>query len=301
MFSGLSFSGLGAFPLTPMNEQGIDERAFIALIEALVAAEVDSIGVLGSTGNYAYLSPAERARVVQLAVQHAGPIPVMVGVSALRTRSVLELADEAQQLGARALLLAPISYQKLFADEVFALYQRVTAAVSVPLCVYDNPGTTHFEFSDELHAEIAKLPHVASIKIPGVPLDVDAAQQRVERLRRLLPAGVTIGVSGDGFAATGLLAGCDGWYSVLGGLFPQTALAITRAALQGDPQVALRRSAQLQPIWQLFAQHGSLRVIATAAELAGRVAAPCLPHPLMTLQGASRQRLAACLAELNLA
>jgi 4-hydroxy-tetrahydrodipicolinate synthase len=294
------FSGLSAFPLTPMNESDIDEAAFVRLIECLATAGVDAIGVLGSTGNYAYLSPSERARIVQLAVQHAGSIPVMVGISALRTRSVLELAEEAQQLGARALLLAPMSYQKLCADEVFALYQRVTAAVSVPLCVYDNPGTTHFEFSDELHAEIAKLPQVASIKIPGVPQDAHAAQQRVERLRSLLPADVTIGVSGDSFAATGLLAGCDGWYSVMGGLFPQTALAITRAARQGKPQEALRWSAQLQPIWQLFAQHGSLRVIATAAELTGRVAVPCLPHPLMTLQGESRQRLVVLLDELNL-
>lgn len=47
------FSGLSAFPLTPMNEDGIDEAAFARLIERLVAADVDSIGALGSTGCYA--------------------------------------------------------------------------------------------------------------------------------------------------------------------------------------------------------------------------------------------------------
>ena len=74
------FSGLSAFPLTPMNERGLDEAAFVRLIGRLVTANVDSIGVLGSTGNYAYLTMAERARVVRLAVEHAGNVPVVVGV-----------------------------------------------------------------------------------------------------------------------------------------------------------------------------------------------------------------------------
>lgn len=84
-------TGLSAFPLTPMNETAIDEAAFVRLIERLVAAGVDSIGALGSTGNYAYLSLEERARVARLAVAHAGNVPVIVGISALRTRDVLTL------------------------------------------------------------------------------------------------------------------------------------------------------------------------------------------------------------------
>ncbi len=47
---------LGAFPLTPMNEQGVDENAFTRLVQQLVTAKVDSIGALGSTGSYVYLS-----------------------------------------------------------------------------------------------------------------------------------------------------------------------------------------------------------------------------------------------------
>ncbi|MGF7001169.1 dihydrodipicolinate synthase/N-acetylneuraminate lyase [Paraburkholderia sp. GAS32] len=86
--------------------------------------------------------------------------------------------------------------------------------ISVPLCVYDNPGTTHFEFTDELHGRIASLPNVASIKIPGVPSDLGEAVARVNRLRALIPSNVSIGVSGDAFGATGLNAGCDAWYSV---------------------------------------------------------------------------------------
>ena len=117
-------------------------------------------------------------------------------------------------------------------------------------------------FSDALHGRIARLPHVASIKIPGVPEDAAEAVARVARLRAEVPAHVTIGVSGDGFAARGLNAGCEAWSSVIGGLFPETALAITRAAQSGDNAEAMRLSQRLQPLWRLFGEHGSLRVVA---------------------------------------
>ena len=57
------FTGLSAFPLTPLRAGEVDESAFTALMQRLVAARVDSICVLGSTGNYAYLEPATRRRV----------------------------------------------------------------------------------------------------------------------------------------------------------------------------------------------------------------------------------------------
>ncbi|WP_024777138.1 dihydrodipicolinate synthase family protein [Pseudomonas corrugata] len=295
------FTGLSAFPLTPMNEQGVDEGAFARLVEQLVAAKVDSIGALGSTGSYAYLSRIERSRVTQLAVEAAGNIPVMVSIGSLRTRDVLLLAEDAQKAGVKALLLPPVSYQKLSAEDVFSLYETVTANISVPLCVYDNPGTTHFEFTDELHGRIARLPNVHSIKIPGVPEAPDQAKARVDRLRALIPEHVTIGVSGDAFAATGLNAGCEVWYSVIGGLFPKTALAITRAALSGNAEEATRLSESLKPLWALFTQFGgSFRVVATAAELRGFTHSPSLPLPLRTISGAGRQQIAAVIDELEL-
>lgn len=290
------FSGLSAFPLTPVKHGEVDEVTFLRLIERLVDAGVDSIGALGSTGNYAYLYREERARIAQLAVKHAGDVPVIIGISALSTREVLALAEDAQEAGASAVLLAPMSYQKLSEDEVFGLYEAVTRKLSVPLCIYDNPGTTHFEFNDELHGRIAQLPNVGSIKIPGVPAEPDAARERVERLRKLIPSHVTIGVSGDPLAATGLNAGCDAWYSVIGGLFPETAMDITRAAQHGNTQEALRLSESLEPLWAQFRQHGgSLRVVATAAELMGLATHPCLPLPLKALEGADRQKLAGLL------
>jgi 4-hydroxy-tetrahydrodipicolinate synthase len=173
------FTGLSAFPLTPLTDDGIDEAAYARLIRRLVDAGVDSIGALGSTGSYAYLSREERARAAIVAVENAGDVPVIVGVGALRTRDVLRHVEDAQNAGASAVLLAPMTYQPLTDDEVFGLYRDVSANLSVPLVVYDNPGTTHFHFADDLHARIAQLSSVASIKIPPVSSDVDDARARI--------------------------------------------------------------------------------------------------------------------------
>lgn len=279
------FNGLSAFPLTPMNEAGIDETAFKKIMARLVKANVNSLGVLGSTGSYAYLTRAERKRVLEVAIDSAGSIPVIAGIGALRTRHILELAEDAQKAGASAVLLAPVSYQKLTDEEVFTLYREVSSHLSVPMCVYDNPGTTHFTFSDELHARIAQLPNVASIKIPGVPADPELARARVDKLKSLIPADVSVGVSGDAFAALGMNAGCDLWYSVIGGIFPEVCQQIIRLSESEDPALAIEQSEKLQPLWALFSQYGSLRVVASIAHKIGLTDETNLPEPLLSLKG----------------
>lgn len=296
----MNFTGMSAFPLTPIYQERIDEEAFITSIARLVDAGVDSIGALGSTGCYTYLSRAERKRIIELSVAHCADIPVIAGVSGQRSRDVLEFTEDVQQAGVAAVLLSPTSYQALSRDEVFKLYQSVSANLSVPLCIYDNPGTTHFTFTDELYAELAQLPNVKSIKIPGVPSDIHTAKARIKHLKSLLPAHISLGVSGDAFGATGLNAGCDLWYSAIAGTFPKDMVAITRAAQTQNVAQANKLSTALQPLWAIFSKYGSLRVIAACAELEGLVKGACLPHPLLSIQGEDRKLLGEFLSNNHL-
>ncbi|MGG7655459.1 dihydrodipicolinate synthase family protein [Kocuria rosea] len=294
------FTGLSAFPLTPLANDAVDESAFVGLIRRLSAARVDSITALGSTGSYAYLSTEERQHVARLAVEHAGDVPVFVGIGALRTSQVLTHLEHAQQAGASAVLLAPMSYQPLTDADVVGLFDTVTAHSSVPVIVYDNPGTTHFTFTTELYGRIAALPGIASIKIPGVPADPQQAQARVREIRAVVPAHVTIGVSGDAAAAAGLNAGCDAWYSVIGGTLPGPARYITRAALDGRADESAAASELLVPLWELFAEFGSLRVVAAIAEHLELAPRACLPLPIRGLAEKQRARVARIVDDLGL-
>ncbi|WP_193105761.1 dihydrodipicolinate synthase family protein [Brachybacterium sp. FME24] len=294
------FTGLSAFPLTPLRDDQVDLAAYTRLIDRLVAADVDSIGALGSTGSYAYLDRSERRAVSAATIEHSGDVPVIVGISALRTSQVRALAADAQEVGTDAVLLAPVSYQALTEDDVAGLYEDVTAELSVPLVLYDNPGTTHFTFSLDLYAHIAQLPHVEAIKIPPISGSVAEVRERIQAIRAVIPEQVHLGISGDGAGATGLLAGCDAWFSVLGGTVPGAAATIARLAAAGD-DAALTESARLAPLWDLFAEHGSLRVTATIAEHLGLVTAPCLPRPLRGLDGEDRKRVIDAIEALVLA
>ncbi|WAT01676.1 dihydrodipicolinate synthase family protein [Rouxiella chamberiensis] len=296
------FTGLSAFPLTPFSAGSPDEKGFLKILRRLTEAKVDSLGVLGSTGSYAYMTREQRGRIARVAVENAANIPVMVCVGAVSTDEVLRLADDAQQAGASALLLPPVSYQALNDDEVYGLFETVARRASVPLCVYDNPGTTHFTFSDALHGKIASLPGVHSIKIPGVSADAEAAAVRVRNLRDRLPAHVTLGISGDSSAASGLIAGCEVWYSVCGGLFPAVAKKMTEAAAAGDHAAVRQQSERLMPLWALFGQHGgSFRVISAAAGLLGLTDYDCLPRPLLPLRADQLADVKRVISSLELA
>lgn len=296
------FTGLSGFPLTPLADDRVDEASFVMLVSRLAEAGVDSITAVGSTGSYAYLSMDERARVARLAVENAGGTPVFVGVGALRTSHVLAHVKNAESAGAAGVLLAPMSYQDLNDEDVFQLFRTVTEHTSLPVIVYDNPDTTHFHFSVDLYGRIAALPGIASIKIPGVPVRPEEARAHIAAIRRVVPDHVTIGVSGDIFGGAGLVAGCDAWYSVIGGTLPRPALTITRAVLGGDPLAAMTESARLAPLWALFAElGGSYRVVAAIAELLRLAPHRCLPLPIQGLTDAERVRVAEVVRDLDLA
>ena len=292
-------TGLSAFPITPADAEGrVDPGALRALLARLVSSGVDSIGLLGSTGTYAYLSRAERRRALETARDAtAGRVPLLVGVGALRTDEAVRLAQDAQGAGAAAGLLAPVSYTPLTDDEVFEHFATVARESGLPLCIYDNPGTTHFRFGPDLVGRLARVPGIVAVKSPAPEPEGVAAH--LAALRAAVPEGFPLGYSGDWNAAEALIAGGDAWYSVVAGLFPEAGLAILRAVRAGDAAEARRLDARLRPLWDLFRAFSSLRVVYACADLMGLChAAP--PRPILPLPEAARQRVADTLRALDL-
>ncbi|MFW7340925.1 dihydrodipicolinate synthase family protein [Pollutimonas sp. H1-120] len=288
--------GLSAFPITPADKHGIvDTETLGMLVARLRDAEVDSICVLGSTGTYAYLSRRERRRGIQAALSHAGRTPVMAGIGALRSDEVLALGKDAQEAGAAAVLLAPVSYTPLSDDEVFGLFETVAAQIDIPICIYNNPGTTHFAFSPELIGRLSALPGVIGAKNP-VPDPENIAQQHAA-LKALVPTDFSLGYSGDWNAAEALLAGGEAWYSVAAGLFPEPCLAIVRAAQAGQADRARSLNAAMEPLWSLFRRFTSLRVMYAAANSLGVTQAEP-PLPIRPLSGPDHVLVQAVVEEL---
>ncbi|MGO6999328.1 dihydrodipicolinate synthase family protein [Rhizobium leguminosarum] len=282
------FHGLSAFPPTPANREGrVDTEALGRLLERLCDAGVASIGLLGSTGIYAFLTREERRRAVEAAVECVrGRIPLIVGVGALRTDHARSLARDAEAAGADALLLAPVSYTPLTQDEAYEHFLAVTEAANLPLCIYNNPGTTHFTFGRDLLQRLSDIETIRAVKMP-LPAGGDFAGE-LAALRE--KTRFAIGYSGDWGAAEALLSGADAWYSVIGGLLPRVALALTKAAIAGKGGEAHRLDGLLEPLWKTFKAFGSLRVVYTLVDLLSLAGAE-LPRPLLPLGPMDRQRV----------
>ncbi len=295
-----SFHGLSAFPITPADVSGrVDTAALEGLLTRLVDAKVHSIGLLGSTGSYPYLSRIERRRTIEAAVVHiAGRVPVLAGIGALRTDEAVSLAQDARAAGAATGLLAPVSYTPLLDDEVFTHFEAVAREGGLPLVVYNNPGTTHFTFTTSLLGRLSRVPGIVAVKNPA-PV-AEAVPAHLQALRAATAPGFSLGYSVDAHAAEALLAGGAAWYSVAGGLFPQPCMALVAAAQAGDAAEARRLNAGLAPLWDLFREHTSLRVMYAAANLLGLCRA-VPPRPILPLPEAAQRRVDEVVRQLQLA
>lgn len=291
---------LSAFPLTPLTNNTVDITAYKGLLARLTNAKVDSIGILGSTGCYPYLDRAEKRTVIQTTIDNANGIPVMVGIGSLNAYDVLKNAEDAQTLGASSVMLAPVSYHKLTEDDVFSLFEMVSQAVSIPICVYDNHNTTHFTFTDELYARIAELSNVDSFKIPAIAKDLEKSKERINAIKAKVPKHIKIGVSADSSATWGIAAGADMWFSATGGLFPTVIQSIIQNIIKGNLETAIQQSEALEPIWAIIAKyHGSVRCMAAMAEILGLVQTPCLPSPIQPMDEKNKAKLQELMQSLN--
>jgi 4-hydroxy-tetrahydrodipicolinate synthase len=164
----------------------------------------------------------------------------------------------------------------------------------LPLCIYDNPSTTHFKFSPELVGRLGRVANIVGVKT-SAPEPPNVAGH-LRELRAAVPETFSVGYSADWNSVEALIAGADAWYSVVAGLYPDVCMAIVRAARGGEPAEARRLNTQLQPLWDVFKNFSSIRVMYAIAALQGHRAEPLLP-----LADAARRAVADALRAANLA
>jgi 4-hydroxy-tetrahydrodipicolinate synthase len=180
---------------------------------------------------------------------------------------------------------------------VFQHFVAIARESGLPLCIYDNPGTTHFTFTPALIGRLSRVSGVVAVKSPAPAAPAIAGHHKA--LREAALDGFSLGYSADWHAAESLLAGGDAWYSVAGGVFPNVCLRLVRAAQSGDSEETRRIDGMLQPLWALFKEFSSLRVV-YAALSALDICHAEPPRPILPLPEQAQRRVAEVLKHLNL-
>jgi 4-hydroxy-tetrahydrodipicolinate synthase len=286
MNSNVPFRGIIAYPTTPFTaDNTVDLLTYRHLVERLVVSGSHGIAPLGSTGVLPYLTDEERDAVTEATLQQvAGRLPVLVGVSHLTTAGVVRHARFAEQAGAAAVMVIPMSYWKLTDDEIFQHFDRVASAISVPIMAYNNPATGGLDMSPALLKRLLEIPNVTMIK------ESSGDVQRMQALRQLLGEDVAFYNGSNPLALAAFAAGATGWCTAAPNLIPELNLGLYEAVQRQDLAEARQLFYQQFELLQFIVAKGLPRTIKAGLELLGQEAGG-LRAPLLPLNEAEQQQL----------
>ncbi|OMG72050.1 dihydrodipicolinate synthase family protein [Burkholderia ubonensis] len=223
--------GIIAYPVTPFSADGdVDLKALDALIGRLVADGVHGIAPLGSTGESAYLSDAEWEAVADTSIRAVRKrVPTVVGISDLTTAGAVRRARFAEQAGADAVMVLPVSYWKLSNDEIVGHYRAIGDAIGIPVMLYNNPATSGVDMSPELIATICRtVDNVTMVK------ESTGDIMRMHRLAQLSDGAIPFYNGSNPMALAALAAGAAGWCTAAPNLNARLPLALLEAVRAGD-------------------------------------------------------------------
>jgi 4-hydroxy-tetrahydrodipicolinate synthase len=220
--------------VTPMREDGaLDLEAFGTLIDWHIAEGTDGIVVVGTTGESPTVDFEEHRLLIDVAIKHAAKrIPIVAGTGANSTKEAIALATHAKKAGADMSLTVVPYYNKPSQEGLYRHFRAIAEAVDLPHILYNVPGRTVADMSNDTVLRLAEIPNIVGIK------DATANMERGSDLLRRRPAGFKV-YSGDD--ATGLplmLLGGDGVISVTANVAPRLMKQMCTAALAGNAQGA---------------------------------------------------------------
>lgn len=240
------FKGSMVALVTPMQPDGyIDKKSLPELIEWHIAEQTDGLVVVGTTGESATLSAAERAEIIALTVkQVAGRIPVIAGTGTNCTATTIKYSQDAAKAGADACLLVTPYYNRPTQKGLIEHYKAVAASTRLPLILYNVPGRTGCDILPETVAELATVNNIIGIK------EATGNLERAAAIRKLCGKTFKLYSGDDATGADFILQGGDGVISVTANVAPRKMRAMCDAALAGDSKGAQSVNAQLMPLHQ---------------------------------------------------
>ena len=222
----VAFKGVFPILITPFDDAGeVDLASFDRVVRFMGDIGVDGVTILGVLGEANRLLDAEREVLIQTAVKAAGRLPVVVGTSHSGTQVATRLSRMAQDLGASAVMVAPLQEPAPTEQRVFEYVQQVGEAIEIPIVLQDHPASTQVHLPVPLMLRmVAEIPRIACIKEEAVP-----TPPKIAALRKGLSRPVTI-LTGLGalYGRFDLERGSDGFMT--GFAFPEVLMAMVRAA-----------------------------------------------------------------------
>ncbi len=280
-----TFEGAMTALATPFKGGKLDEAAYEGLIAYQLSNGITGLIPMGTTGEAVTMSPAERARAVQVCVKATkGRAKVIAGAGSNATSECIEGVTAVRELGADAALIVTPYYNKPTQAGLVEHYRAIAKAhPGFPIVAYNVPGRTGVDLLPETAAKLCEIPEVVALKeATGLALRaLDVYEKCGERMTLL---------SGDDFTVQPFMAcGGKGVISVSSNVAPKLMSDLVAAAKKNDTATARRLQLELQPLHRLLFCESNPIPVKWALHLMGRFTAELrLPLTPMTEVNAAK-------------
>jgi 4-hydroxy-tetrahydrodipicolinate synthase len=267
MFDPQNFRGIVPPVCTPQTDDGeIDFESIKTLVDFQIENGVHGIFALGSTGEFALLTNAQRAAAVKAFVEAAaGRVPVLIGILDTSTARSIENGLIAKEAGADAVVLSVPFYTRNSQVENIEHFRAVKAAVDLPLIAYDVPGAVNVKLEFNTVLTLAKEGTICGIK---------DSSGNVENFRRLINAsrdlpGFSVFTGSELILDSCFQMGAHGSVPGLGNIFPAEYVQIYDLSQAGKwEEAAAIQNRLLDCFFELIGQ-GEPQYSFTASALGG--------------------------------
>lgn len=288
------FKGAYTALITPFKNGQVDEKAFTGLVEWQIAEGIHGLVPCGTTGESPTLSYEEHRRVIELCIEVAKKrVPVMAGTGANATSEAIMFTQQAEKAGADAALVVAPYYNKPTQEGIYQHFKAIHDATGLPIFVYNIPGRSVINISDETLVRLAALPRIAGVK------DATGNLERPYTLRAKGGARLKQFSGEDMTAVAFNVSGGVGCISVTSNIAPRAVAAVQEATLAGDYAKAFALHEPLVPLHSVMFCETSPSPVKYAASLMGK-SAPDVRLPLVEPSEEGKQRIRETLRNLRL-
>jgi 4-hydroxy-tetrahydrodipicolinate synthase len=280
------FRGTFTALVTPFRNGDVDPAAFEKLIETQIAAGIDGVVAIGTTGESPTLSHDEREEVIRLAVTIANRrCKVLAGTGSNSTQHAIADTKMAERLGVDGALLVAPYYNKPSQEGLFRHFKAIAAETKLPIMLYNIPGRCGVDIGADTVVRLSETcGNIVSIK------EASGSVERVGELHSRLPEAFTILSGDDSLTLPFMSVGAAGVVSVASNLFPAEVCALVRAYQSGDVKSAQAMQRKMLPIFKdLFIEPNPVPA-KTALEWRGVMSAE-VRLPLCEMSDANQVRL----------